>query len=102
MLARIYRPAKTAMQSGKAQTRQWLLEFKPSTAARPDALMGWTTSADTTEQVRMAFDTKEEAIAFARTHGIPHQVTEPAAAQKRQIKAYGDNFAFRRREPWSH
>jgi hypothetical protein len=101
MLARIYRPAKTAMQSGKAQTRQWRLEFEPSAAARPDALMGWTSSADTSGQVRLTFDTREEAIAFARARGIPHQVIEPAEP-KRQIKAYGDNFAFRRREPWSH
>lgn len=101
MLAKIYRPAKNAMQSGKAQTRKWRLEFQIDAAQRPDALMGWTSSADTNGQVRMTFDTKEAAIAFARAHAIPHQVTEtPELA--RQVKVYGDNFAFRRREPWSH
>lgn len=101
MLARIYRPAKTAMQSGKAQTKQWRLEFQPSAAARPEDLMGWTSTTDTSTQVRLTFETKEEAIAFARAHGIPHQVVEPVEP-KRIVKSYGDNFAFRRREPWSH
>ncbi len=101
MLARIYRPAKNAMQSGKAQTKMWRLEFEPNLAPHPDALMGWTSAADPNLQVRMNFDTKEAAIAFARAHGIPHQVVE-APDVKRQIKAYSDNFAFRRREPWSH
>jgi hypothetical protein len=101
MLAKIYRPAKTAMQSGKAATRKWRLEFLLANAPRPDALMGWISSADTSGQVSLSFDSKEAAIAFARTHGIPHQVIEPAE-QKRAVRAYGDNFAFRRREPWSH
>jgi hypothetical protein len=101
MLAKIYRPAKTAMQSGKAQTKKWRLEFQASDAARPDALMGWTSSADTNGQVRKSFDTKDAAIAFARRHAIPHQVID-ASEPKRHIKAYGDNFAYRRREPWSH
>ena len=101
MLARIYRPAKTAMQSGRALTKKWRLEFEPRLAPRPDALMGWTSSADPSGQIRMTFDTREEAIAFARAHGIPHRVIEPEAP-RRVIKAYGDNFAFRRREPWSH
>ena len=101
MLAKIYRPAKNAMQSGKAATKKWRLEFVLASAPRPDALMGWISGADTNGQVRMSFDTKEEAIAFARTHAIPHQVLD-APETKRQIRAYGDNFAFRRREPWSH
>ena len=101
MLAKIYRPAKTAMQSGKAAARKWRLEFALSNAPRPDALMGWISSADTNGQVRLNFDDKEAAIAFARTHGIPHQVVEPTEP-KRATRAYGDNFAFRRREPWSH
>lgn len=101
MLAKIYRPTKNAMQSGKAQTRKWRLEFELAAAPRTDALMGWTSSADPNGQVRMSFDTKEAAIEFARTHGIPHQVVD-APDVKRQIKSYSDNFAFRRREPWSH
>ena len=101
MLARIYRPAKNAMQSGKANMRRWVLEFEPSAALRPEALMGWTSSADPDGQVRMYFDDREQAIGFARKHAIPHQVIEPREL-KRVIKAYGDNFAFSRKEPWSH
>jgi len=101
MLAKIYRPARNAMQSGKAQTKKWRLEFALDKALRPDALMGWSGSADANGQVRLAFESKEAAIAFAREHAIPHQVIEPHEAT-RVIKAYGDNFAFRRREPWSH
>lgn len=101
MLAKIYRPAKNAMQSGKAATKKWRLEFQLADAPRPDALMGWISSADPNGQVRMSFDSKEAAVEFARTHGIPHQVVDQPDA-KRVIRAYSDNFAFRRREPWSH
>ncbi len=101
MLAKIYRPAKNVMQSGKAATKKWLFEFVLANAPRPDALMGWISGADTNGQVRMSFDTKEAAIEFARTQGIPHQVID-APESMHQIKSYSDNFAFRRREPWSH
>jgi hypothetical protein len=101
MLARIYRPTRNVMQSGKAGTKRWLLEFKADQAPHPDALMGWISSADPSGQVRISFDSKEAAIAFAREHGIPHQVIEPKETA-RIVKAYGDNFAYRRREPWSH
>ena len=101
MLAKIYRPAKSVMQSGKAANKRWLLEFASNIAPRTEALMGWLSSADPSGQVKLSFETKEEAIAFARTHKIPHRVTEPEEP-KRIIKAYGDNFGFRRREPWSH
>lgn len=101
MLAKIYRPAKNAMQSGKAGAKRWRFEFMLASAPRPDALMGWISGADPNGQVRIDFDTKEAAIAFARAHAIPHQISDPPEA-KRQIKSYSDNFAFRRREPWSH
>jgi len=101
MLAKIYRPAKNAMQSGKAQTKKWRLEFVLAAAPQPDALMGWISGADTNGQVRIDFDSKEAAIEFARHHAIPHQVVE-TPEPKRVIKSYSDNFAFRRREPWSH
>jgi hypothetical protein len=101
MLAKIYRPAKNAMQSGQAAAKKWRLEFELASAPRPDALMGWISGADTNDQVRMSFDTKEEALAFARAHGIPHQVVDPPET-RRVIKSYSDNFAFKRREPWSH
>lgn len=101
MLARIYRPAKNAMQSGKAGSRKWVLEFEPSTGLKPDALMGWQSSDDTTRQVRMTFETREEAIAFARDNAIPHQVVDPKEPA-RVLKSYSENFAFGRKEPWSH
>jgi hypothetical protein len=101
MLAKIYQPAKNAMQSGLAATRRWVLEFEPNAAPSADQLMGWTSSTDTNGQVRLYFATKEEALAFARRKNIPHQLVEQPA-RKRIIKAYGDNFAYTRREPWSH
>ncbi len=101
MLARIYQPAKSAMQSGSGK-KKWRLEFAPDAPPRSDALMGWTSSLGPAGQVRMHFDTKEQAIAFARGRQIPHHVSEPQAARGRVIKAYADNFGFRRREPWSH
>lgn len=102
MLARIFRPSKTAMQSGRAKAANWVLEFEPSAARHPDRLMGWTVTSDTeSSQVRLTFDTKEEAVRYAETHGIAFQLTDPAPA-KRIIKAYADNFAFGRRIPWTH
>jgi hypothetical protein len=102
MLARIYRPSKTAMQSGKAKTREWLLEFEPKDARRSDPLMGWTVTGDTeSSQVRLAFDTREEAIRYAEQHGIAFQLFDPKPAKK-IIKAYADNFAFGRKVPWTH
>ena len=101
MLARIFRPAKTAMQSGKAKTHEWVLEFEPSSARRSDPLMGWTQSSDMNGQVRLAFETQEEAVRYAQAHGIAFQLIDPKPA-KRIIKAYSDNFAFGRRVPWTH
>ena len=101
MLARIFRPAKSAMQSGKARSRDWVLEFEPASARRPDPLMGWTASSDMNGQVRMSFETREEAVAYAQAHGIDFQLSPPKA-QRQIVKAYADNFAFGRREPWTH
>ncbi|HEY2481857.1 MAG TPA: ETC complex I subunit [Caulobacteraceae bacterium] len=101
MLARIYRPAKTAMQSGRANTRLWELTFEPASARSPDPLMGWTQSTDMNGQVRLRFTTREEAVAYAQRHGIPFEVTQDAQS-KRIIRGYADNFAFHRKQPWSH
>jgi ETC complex I subunit conserved region len=100
MLARIYRPAKTVMQSGHAKSHEWVLEFEAGAVA-PEALMGWQSTADTSGQVRLTFETREDAVAFARRTGIPHQVVEPREP-RRVLRAYADNFAYRRKEPWSH
>jgi hypothetical protein len=102
MLARIYRPAKTAMQSGKGNTKDWVLEFEPGDARRPDPLMGWTQTGDTeSSQVRLSFETKEEAVRYADQNGLAFQLFDEKPA-KRIIKAYADNFAFGRKVPWTH
>jgi len=101
MLARIFRPSKTAMQSGKAKAGEWVLEFEPKDARRADPLMGWTQTADTEGQVRLTFETKEEAVRYADQNGIAFQLIDPKPA-KRIIKAYADNFAFGRKIPWTH
>ena len=101
MVARIYKPARNAMQSGTAKSQDWLLEFDSRTPRTVDPLMGWISSADTNTQVRMTFATREEAIDFAKRNGIPFQVTEPREA-KRVIKAYADNFSAVRRRQWTH
>jgi hypothetical protein len=102
MLARIFCPSKTAMQSGKANTTDWVLEFEPRDARRPDPLMGWTQTGDTaSSQVRLSFETKEEAVRYADENGIAFQLIDPKPT-KRIIKAYADNFAFSRRIPWTH
>ena len=101
MLARIYLPAKTAMQSGKANTREWVLEFEPASAKVSDPLMGWTVSTDMNGQVRLLFDTREEAAAYAQRHGIAFEVLAPKTHRK-IVRAYADNFAFTRRESWTH
>ena len=101
MGARIYRPAKNAMQSGKAKTRKWVLEFEPGQARRLDPLMGWTGSSDMNSQVHLTFDTMEEAVAYAQKHGLAYQVAQPKAP-KRRVKTYADNFKFGRVGQWTH
>ena len=101
MLARIYRPAKNAMQSGKANSRLWRLEFEPASARSIDPLMGWTSSADMNGQVRLDFDSKEEAIAYAERHGIAFRLHEPQEPPM-ILKAYADNFATNRKVSWTH
>jgi hypothetical protein len=103
MLARIYQPAKTAMQSGTAKTHQWILEFAPASAREVDPLMGWTSSSDTQAQVRLRFDSKEAALDYAREHGIEAIVTEPHKRKPVIRKGgYGENFATNRRQVWTH
>lgn len=101
MSARIYSPAKTAMQSGKAKTGYWVLDFDPEKPRKIDPLMGYTTSSDMKSQVRLTFDSKEEAIAYAEKHGIVFRVQEPKEAKRRQI-SYAENFRYDRKTPWTH
>lgn len=100
--ARIYLPSKTAMQSGWAKTHRWVLEFEPAMAKRIDPLMGWTGSGDTLgTQVRLEFDIRDDAVAYAERHGIPYDLEIPTE-HRRRPKAYADNFRFDRRFNWTH
>ncbi|HZP75271.1 MAG TPA: ETC complex I subunit [Pseudolabrys sp.] len=101
MTARIYKPAKTAMQSGQAKTKDWVLDYEPEEARTVEPLMGWTSSGDMRSQVRLRFETKEEAIAYCERNGIAYELFEDIKAPRRGL-AYADNFAFKRRDAWTH
>ena len=103
MLAKIYQPARSAMQSGQGKTHDWVLEFVPAEARTVDPLMGWTGSGDMNSQVRLRFPSREEAVAYAERHGVAHEVFEPKPRRHvlRQ-NGYGDNFATGRRLAWTH
>ena len=101
MLARIYQPAKSAMQSGKAKTKVWTLEFEPASVRKPDALMGWQQTGDMDGQIRLKFDSRDEAVAYAQANGLAFEVVE-AKQPKKILKAYADNFAAGRRTPCTH
>jgi hypothetical protein len=101
MTARIYKPARTAMQSGQAKTKEWVLDYEPEQPRTVEPLMGWTSTGDMKQEVRMHFDTKEEAIAFCERNGIPHLVFETTPPVRQRI-SYSDNFAYPRREAWTH
>ncbi|MGA2311753.1 MAG: ETC complex I subunit [Xanthobacteraceae bacterium] len=101
MTARIYKPARNAMQSGTAKSTEWVLDYEPEEPRMIDPLMGWTSSADMKQELRLQFDSKEEAIAYCERHGIPHQVFETKPPVRQRI-SYSDNFAPPRREAWTH
>ena len=101
MVARIYKPTRTAMQSGNAKTKEWVLEYEPDEPRQVEPLMGWTSSTDMKSQVRLSFATADEAKAYAERHGIAYQLAEPKEPGRRKI-AYADNFAFTRRGQWTH
>jgi len=102
MHARIFKPAKTAMQSGKGKSSLWVLEYVNNDAnRRPDPLMGWISTNDTSAQVRLTFDTCDEAIAYAKREGLTFFVDEQRAS-KRLVKSYSANFAADRKQPWTH
>jgi hypothetical protein len=103
MRARIYQPAKTAMQSGTAKTHQWVLEFAPASAREVDPLMGWTSSGDTQSQVRLRFDSREAAEAYAEEKGLEFDVAEPKPRKPMiRQRGYGENFATDRKGAWTH
>ena len=101
MVARIYRPTRTAMQSGKALTREWLLVYEPEDAKRVEPLMGYTSSTDMKSQIRLSFETRELAIEYADRNAIPYRVEEAQETTRRKM-SYSENFRYDRRQPWTH
>jgi hypothetical protein len=101
MTARIYKPARTAMQSGTAKTKEWVLDYEPEQRRAIEPLMGWTSSGDMKQQLRLPFDTKDEAVAYCERNGIAYEVFESPPPKRLRI-AYSDNFAYTRRTPWTH
>ncbi len=101
MLAKIFRPSKTAMQSGKANTKRWTLVYEPEKSRTIDPLMGYSSSSDMNGQVQLFFDSKEDAVSFARRNSIPFHVQN---SNERKVfeASYSDNFKFDRRIPWTH
>jgi hypothetical protein len=101
MVARIFRPAKTAMQSGRGKTGRWLLVWDADEPRSVEPLMGYTSAADMKQQIRLSFETREEAIAYAKREGIPYEVDADHDRKRRPI-SYSDNFRTNRRFPWTH
>lgn len=101
MSARIFKPAKTAMQSGRARTQAWVLQFEQEAPRSLEPLMGYTSSADMKQQLRLTFPTKEAAIEYAERNRIPYTVSEPHEPKRRSV-AYSDNFRYNRIGQWTH
>ncbi len=91
MPARIFQRPKNAMQSGRARTDEWLLEFVAAEAQRPDPLMGWAGSGDTSAQVKLGFASADDARAYAEKYGIEVTII-PTPPRKLKLQAYADNF----------
>jgi len=101
MVARIYRPARSATQSGQARTKLWVLDYAPAEPREIEPLMGWTSSGDMKSQVKLRFGTQEEAVAYAERNGLPYVVEAPKPVVRKQL-AYSDNFRATRLGQWTH
>ncbi|KEG16809.1 hypothetical protein H705_00692 [Bartonella bacilliformis Cond044] len=101
MVARIYSPAKTSMQSGKANTGFWILQYEPKQPKMCEPLMGYTATSDMNSQIKIQFKMKEEAIAFAIKNDIPYRVENVYKTSRRAI-SYADNFRSDRQQSWTH
>ena len=101
MTIKIYKPTKTSMQSGFKKTKLWLAEYISEVEKVKDTLMGWNSSLDTKEQIRIFFDTKDQAIEWAKKNGEQFIVVEPKE-RKIKPKNYASNFDMNRKEPWTH
>lgn len=95
MQVRIYRPAKSAMQSGQAKCQDWVLEHEPASAKRVEPLMGWTGTSDTQAQVKLTFPSLDAALDYAKRKGFAAQVSAPHE-RAHIVKNYADNFRFDR------
>ena len=101
LVAKIYKPAKTATQSGRGKTKKWVLDYSRASKVAPEPLMGWQASADTSRQVKLYFESSDAAIAYCRSHNLAFEVVKPKQRRLRR-KAYADNFAFDRVGSWTH
>ncbi|MEL6752013.1 MAG: ETC complex I subunit [Pseudomonadota bacterium] len=101
MVARIYKPSKTAMQSGKAKTSYWVLEHEASSKKAREPFMGYTSSSDTLSQVRLRFETRDDAVDYAKRNGIAYRVSEPKEFTRVKT-SYSENFRYDRKVPWTH
>ena len=103
MQAKIYQPARNAMQSGQAKTKTWVLEYVSAEARKVDPLMGWTSSGDMNSQVKLTFESKEAAIEYATSKGLAYSIEDPKKrAHIIRQGGYGENFATDRKGAWTH
>ena len=101
MTIKIYKPSKSSTQSGLGKTKQWLAEYISEKDKTKDSLMGWNSSLDTKEQIKIFFETKEQAIEWAKKNNEQYIVIEPKE-RKIKPKNYASNFDISRKEPWTH
>jgi hypothetical protein len=101
MTARIYKPSKSAMQSGFANSKDWVVDFDLAEPRQIEPLMGWTSASDMRQELRLRFATQQEAIAYCERHGIAYQLFEDKPPARRTM-SYSDNFSFTRRDAWTH
>ena len=101
MVLRIYKPTKTAMQSGRSKSKSWIAEYISAESLEKDSLMGWNSSKDTKTQIKIYFNTLEKAVEWAKKNNYQFEIIN---SQDRKIipKKYSDNFAFNKKEPWTH
>lgn len=92
-VALIYRPARNVMQSGRAQTHKWLLQFNSNVPRWENPVMGWTSSRDSIQGTSLKFATKEEAVKYAQDQGWAFEVKEPEVISARP-KSYAENFLY--------
>ena len=101
MTIKIYKPSKTAMQSGLGKTKKWIAEYISDQETMKDNLMGWNSSVDTESQIKVFFDTKKQAIQWVKNNKYQYFIEEPRI-KKVKIKSYASNFDINRKESWTH